>query len=65
MRIDIITGLPELLDSPLNQSIIKRGREKGAAEIYVHNLRDYTTDKHKKIDDYAFGGGAGHTDAAK
>lgn len=59
MRIDIITGLPELLDSPLNQSIIKRGREKGAAEIYVHNLRDYTTDKHKKIDDYAFGGGAG------
>jgi tRNA (guanine37-N1)-methyltransferase len=59
MRIDILTGLPELLDSPLNQSIIKRGREKGAAEIYVHNLRDYTTDKHKKIDDYAFGGEAG------
>ena len=59
MRIDILTGLPELLDSPLNQSIIKRGREKGAAEIYVHNLRDYTTDKHRKIDDYAFGGGAG------
>jgi tRNA (guanine37-N1)-methyltransferase len=59
MRIDILTGLPELLDSPLNQSIIKRGREKGAAEVYVHNLRDYTTDKHKKIDDYAFGGGAG------
>jgi tRNA (guanine37-N1)-methyltransferase len=59
MRIDILTGLPELLDSPLNQSIIKRGREKGVAEIYVHNLRDYTTDKHKKIDDYAFGGGAG------
>ncbi len=59
MRIDILTGLPEILDSPLNQSIIKRGREKGAAEIYVHNLRDYTTDKHKKIDDYTFGGGAG------
>ena len=59
MRIDIITGLPELLDSPLNQSIIQRGKDKGAVEIYVHNLRDYATDKHKSIDDYAFGGGAG------
>ena len=59
MRIDIITGLPELLDSPLNQSIMQRGKEKGAVEIYVHNLRDYSTDKHRSIDDYAFGGGAG------
>ena len=59
MRIDIITGLPELLESPLNQSIIKRGKDKGAVEIYVHNLRDYSTDKHKSIDDYSFGGGAG------
>lgn len=59
MRIDIITGLPELLDSPLNQSIIKRGQEKNAVEIHVHNLRDYSMDKHKSIDDYAFGGGAG------
>ena len=59
MRIDILTGLPDLIDSPLNQSIIKRGRDKGAVEIYVHNLRDYSTDKHKSIDDYAFGGGAG------
>jgi len=59
MRIDVLTGLPDLLDSPLNQSIIKRGRDKGAVEIYVHNLRDYSTDKHKSLDDYAFGGGAG------
>ncbi|MFP4622330.1 MAG: tRNA (guanosine(37)-N1)-methyltransferase TrmD [Bacteroidales bacterium] len=59
MRIDILTGLPELLESPLNHSIIKRGREKGIVEIYVHNLRDYSTEKHRSIDDYAFGGGAG------
>ena len=59
MRIDILTGLPELLESPLNHSIINRGKEKGVVEIYVHNLRDYSTDKHKSIDDYAFGGGAG------
>jgi tRNA (guanine37-N1)-methyltransferase len=59
MRIDILTGLPDLLDSPLNQSIIKRGKDKGAVEIHVHNLRDYSTDKHKSIDDYTFGGGAG------
>lgn len=59
MRIDILTGLPELLKSPLNHSIINRGREKGIVEIYVHNLRDYSTDKHRNIDDYAFGGGAG------
>ncbi len=59
MRIDILTGLPELLDSPLNQSIINRGKDKGLVEIYVHNLRDYSTDKHRNIDDYAFGGGAG------
>jgi tRNA (guanine37-N1)-methyltransferase len=59
MRIDILTGLPELLESPLNHSIISRGREKGIAEIVVHNLRDYSSDKHRSIDDYAFGGGAG------
>ena len=59
MRIDILTGLPELLESPLNNSIINRGKEKGIVEIYIHNLRDYSGDKHRSIDDYAFGGGAG------
>ncbi len=59
MRIDIITAVPELLESPLNHSIVQRAKDKGLAEIYVHNLRDYTLDKHRKIDDYAFGFGAG------
>jgi len=59
MRIDIITGVPELLDSPVNHSIIKRARDKGLAEVHIHNLRDYSKDKHKKIDDYAFSGDAG------
>jgi len=59
MRIDIITVLPELLESPFNYSIIKRAREKGLVEINIINLRDFTTDKYKSVDDYAFGGGAG------
>ena len=59
LRIDIITCCPELLDSPLNFSIVGRAKKKGLAEIYVHNLRDYTLDKHRKVDDYAFGFGAG------
>jgi tRNA (guanine37-N1)-methyltransferase len=59
MRIDILTVLPELLESPLNHSIIKRAREKGLVEINVLNLRDFTKDKYKTVDDYAFGGGAG------
>jgi tRNA (guanine37-N1)-methyltransferase len=59
MRIDIITVLPELLESPLNYSIVKRAREKKLAEINVVNLRDFTKDKYKSVDDYAFGGGAG------
>ena len=59
MRIDIITAVPELLESPLNHSIIERAKKKGLVEVYVHNLRDYTLDKHRKIDDYAFGFGAG------
>jgi tRNA (guanine37-N1)-methyltransferase len=59
MRIDIITVLPELLESPFNHSIIKRAREKNLVEINLINLRDYTTDKYKSVDDYAFGGGAG------
>ncbi len=59
MRIDILTVVPELLESPFNHSIIKRGKDKGLAEIHIHNIRDYSTDKHKKTDDYAFSGGAG------
>lgn len=59
MRIDILTACPELLESPLNHSIVQRAKDKGLAEIYVHNLRDFTLDKHRKIDDYAFGFGAG------
>ncbi len=59
MRIDIITVLPELLESPLNASILKRAQEKGLVELVVHNLRDYSTNKQKSVDDYAFGGGAG------
>ena len=59
MRIDIITVLPEMFESPLGCSILKRAREKGLAEIHVHNLRDYTANKHRKVDDYPFGGEAG------
>lgn len=59
MRIDIITVLPEMLESPLGCSILKRAQDKGLVEIAVHNLRDYTTNKHRKVDDYPFGGEAG------
>lgn len=59
MRIDIITVLPELLKSPFEASILKRALEKGLVEIHVHNLRDFSTNKQKSVDDYAFGGGAG------
>ena len=59
MRIDIITVLPELLDGPLNNSILKRAQDKGLAEIVVHNLRDFTLDKHRRVADYPFGGEAG------
>ncbi len=59
MRIDIITVLPELLRSPLDESIVKRARDKGIAEINIISLRDYSTDKHRSVDDYPFGGGAG------
>ena len=59
MRIDIITVVPELLLSPLNESILKRAQESGHAEIHVHNLRDYTDDKRRTVDDYPFGGEAG------
>ncbi len=59
MRIDILTVVPELLTSPLNESILKRTQTKGLAEIVVHNLRDFTDDKHRTTDDYPFGGEAG------
>jgi tRNA (guanine37-N1)-methyltransferase len=59
MRIDIITVLPDLLESPFSHSIMKRAREKGLLEVRVHNLRDYTPYKHGQVDDYQFGGGAG------
>jgi tRNA (guanine37-N1)-methyltransferase len=59
MRIDIITCLPQLLESPFSHSILKRAQDKKLATLVVHNLRDYSLDKHKKTDDYAFGGGAG------
>ena len=59
MRIDIITLFPEMFSGPFSHSIIKRSIDKGLAEIYLHDLRDYSTDKHRSVDDYAFGGGAG------
>jgi len=59
MRIDIITVLPELLDSPFAHSIMKRAQEKGLLEVYCHQLRDFAINKHGQVDDYQYGGGAG------
>ena len=59
MRIDIITVLPEMLDGFINTSILARAQKKGLVEIHLHNLRDYTADKHRRVDDYPFGGSAG------
>ena len=59
MRIDILTLLPELLEGPFSASIMKRAQEKGLVEIHMHNIRDYSTNKHKNVDDYQYGGGAG------
>ncbi|MEG1579967.1 MAG: tRNA (guanosine(37)-N1)-methyltransferase TrmD [Bacteroidaceae bacterium] len=59
MRIDIITVLPELLEGFMNKSILGRAQKKELVEVHLHNLRDYTTDKHKRVDDYPFGGFAG------
>lgn len=59
MRIDILTVVPEMIEGPLNCSILGRAQAKGLVEIAVHNLRDYTTNKHRKVDDYPFGGEAG------
>lgn len=59
MRIDIISAVPEIFESPLNYSILKRAQSKKKVDIYIHNLRDYAYNKHKQIDDKPFGGGAG------
>lgn len=59
MRIDILTVLPELLESPFNHSILKRAISKQLVEVNIHNIRDYSTNKQRQVDDYAFGGGAG------
>ncbi|MCH4896608.1 tRNA (guanosine(37)-N1)-methyltransferase TrmD [Marinilabiliaceae bacterium JC040] len=59
MRIDILSAVPELLESPLNHSIIKRAKEKSIVEIHIHNIRDWSKDKYKRIDDYSFGPDAG------
>lgn len=59
MRIDIITVMPEMLVSPLNTSILKRAQDKGLVDIVIHDLRDYSLDKHRRVDDYPFGGEAG------
>ena len=59
MRIDILTVLPELLHSPFSASIMQRAQDKGHVEIHIHNIRDYSVNKHNKVDDYQYGGGAG------
>jgi tRNA (guanine37-N1)-methyltransferase len=59
MRIDVVSGLPKILAGPLNESIIRRAQDQKLVEIVVHDLRDYTTDKHRTIDDTPYGGGAG------
>lgn len=59
MRIDILSVVPNLLQSPLQHSILKRAQEKGLLEVHIHDIRDYATTKHKQVDDYPFGGGAG------
>ena len=59
MRIDIVTVLPELLDSPFSHSIMKRAQEKGLLEVHTHQLREFAINKHGQVDDYQYGGGAG------
>ncbi len=59
MRIDILTLFPDIFQGPFSESIIKRAVEQGSVEIVLHDIRDYSKDKHKKVDDYPFGGGAG------
>ena len=59
MRVDIITCLPQLLESPFSHSILKRAIDRGLIALHIHDLRDYSTDRHRKVDDYVYGGGAG------
>ena len=59
MRIDIVSVLPNMFEGPFTESIVKRAKERGVCEIHIHNLRDWSTDKHKNVDDYQYGGGAG------
>jgi tRNA (guanine37-N1)-methyltransferase len=59
MRIDILTIFPEIFAGPFDHSIVKRAKAKGLTQIYIHNIRDYSTDKHRRVDDYAYGHGAG------
>ncbi|MDR8393142.1 tRNA (guanosine(37)-N1)-methyltransferase TrmD [Aliifodinibius sp. S!AR15-10] len=59
MRIDIISAVPQVLESPLNHSIVGNAQENGKVEIQIHDLREYSEDKHNKVDDYPYGGGAG------
>ncbi len=59
MRIDILTIFPEMFDGPFSHSIIKRAKDKALVNIHLHNIRDYATNKHRRVDDYPFGGGAG------
>lgn len=59
MRFDILTILPELLQGPLTVSMMKRAQDRGLLEIHIHNIRDYSTNKHRNVDDYQYGGGAG------
>lgn len=59
MRIDILTALPRLLDGCFSESIVRRAQQKGLAEVHVHDLREFSGDKHRRVDDYPFGGGAG------
>ena len=59
MRIDIITIFPEMFEGPFTESIVKRAINKGLVDIHLHNLRDYSNDKHKRVDDYPFSAGAG------
>ena len=59
MRIDILSLFPEMFQGPFSESIVKRAIAKGIVEIHIHNIRDFSNDKHKRVDDYQFGGGAG------
>ena len=59
MRVDVLTGVPRLLESPIGESILKRAQQKGLVEIVVHDIRDFTHDKHRTIDDTPYGGGPG------